>query len=780
MSSSSRDPSSLDADEAGRREFAKARKGFAPNEVRAHMLALANEIKRLQGIESQLTSKVDHLEERLSEQGSLDPSHLSRVLGDETVRVIDAAREAADEIRTRAEDNASRLVKEAQERVTKMNEDAAELRESSAREADELVGTARAKADEILADANRAATELSRDAEEDAASMREKASKVLAERTQAAEEEATRIRDAAQQAKSDADEYAARIRGAADDDAARIRRDAEEAASRIRAEAAAVADQRAIESGLVAEQEIEAARDRGREMIREAKDAREKMLRDLAERRKTGRQQLEALRAGRERLLDAFDAARSALDGATADLVVSLPEAREAADAAARSVDDDIDAAVAELEQEIVASRVGDDDPDDDADQVQSEATAELETVELIEIEVTDENADTGEIAIVADTADAAAGRDVEANDASADDEAFEPADDELSPQTGHLRLVASATAGEVAASASEDADADADDDLDFDDDDEPASQGADVEQLFARLRSAQPPGDETGVGNDDDIASQADATVIDLNPPSAAEPTDDLGVDGETDESDESDEVESDDEEGPGGEQSLLDERDRLLSSLEKSLTRRLKRVVTDQENSVLDRVRRDRKARSADDLLPSGTDALEVMVRSVRGDLTKAVEAGAEFLRTTSSDDGVPLAIDAILVELVAKLDEWVQAPLRTRLERIVKATDDRSHDRSELVEQLRASYREWRNDKLPELSGDVATLAFNRGVLESANPSAAMCWVVDHGGLPCADAEDNRLAGALAVGEQYPTGDLCPPAHPGCRCLLVPGSR
>jgi hypothetical protein len=46
-----------------------------------------------------------------------------------------------------------------------------------------------------------------------------------------------------------------------------------------------------------------------------------------------------------------------------------------------------------------------------------------------------------------------------------------------------------------------------------------------------------------------------------------------------------------------------------------------------------------------------------------------------------------------------------------------------------------------------------------------------------VPDNAGQPCADAEDNALAGALPCGEAFPTGDVLPPAHPGCRCILVP---
>jgi hypothetical protein len=46
-----------------------------------------------------------------------------------------------------------------------------------------------------------------------------------------------------------------------------------------------------------------------------------------------------------------------------------------------------------------------------------------------------------------------------------------------------------------------------------------------------------------------------------------------------------------------------------------------------------------------------------------------------------------------------------------------------------------------------------------------------------VVDRAGEPCPDAEDNALAGVVPAGEPFPTGVCQPPAHPGCRCMVLP---
>jgi hypothetical protein len=46
----------------------------------------------------------------------------------------------------------------------------------------------------------------------------------------------------------------------------------------------------------------------------------------------------------------------------------------------------------------------------------------------------------------------------------------------------------------------------------------------------------------------------------------------------------------------------------------------------------------------------------------------------------------------------------------------------------------------------------------------------------WVPDPERGACPDCDDNVLAGTIAKGDEFPTGDRCAPAHPGCRCLVL----
>jgi hypothetical protein len=113
----------------------------------------------------------------------------------------------------------------------------------------------------------------------------------------------------------------------------------------------------------------------------------------------------------------------------------------------------------------------------------------------------------------------------------------------------------------------------------------------------------------------------------------------------------------------------------------------------------------------------------------------------------------------------------------PLRLRLERAVA---DAEGDSAELSNLVRAIYREWKNQRIDEQLDDIVRTAFGRGALAAAVPGQPICWIVDPDGPPCSDAEDNSLGGITPAGQPFPTEHVCAPAHPGCRCMIVPAGR
>ena len=83
----------------------------------------------------------------------------------------------------------------------------------------------------------------------------------------------------------------------------------------------------------------------------------------------------------------------------------------------------------------------------------------------------------------------------------------------------------------------------------------------------------------------------------------------------------------------------------------------------------------------------------------------------------------------------------------------------------------------YREFKGQELDAIVGDTLAAAWALGVYDATPRGATLRWVAAVEGQ-CPDCDDNALEPTVK-GEPFPTGQPHPPAHPGCRCLLVPQS-
>jgi hypothetical protein len=89
--------------------------------------------------------------------------------------------------------------------------------------------------------------------------------------------------------------------------------------------------------------------------------------------------------------------------------------------------------------------------------------------------------------------------------------------------------------------------------------------------------------------------------------------------------------------------------------------------------------------------------------------------------------------------------------------------------------LATAIAARYREWRTRDLEPHLGDLLAFAYARGAYDAAPSGARLRWVPAELGQ-CPDADDNALEPTVK-GQPFPTGQSCPPAHPGCRCVAIP---
>ncbi len=117
------DPSSPTA--VSTANFSSARRGYEPEEVREFLRMVAAELARLQEREKFLERELRTSQRNAPSAGiALDEEVVTRMLGEEAVRILSTAREAANQIKMRAEDGASRVLREATDEAQRLREEA--------------------------------------------------------------------------------------------------------------------------------------------------------------------------------------------------------------------------------------------------------------------------------------------------------------------------------------------------------------------------------------------------------------------------------------------------------------------------------------------------------------------------------------------------------------------------------------------------------------------------------------------------------------------------------
>ena len=528
-------------------------------------------------------------------------------------------------------------------------------------------------------------------------------------------------RESASQIKIRAEEGAARILREATDDANRTREQAEIDASRKRTDAAADADA-----------EVSLAKQQGREMVNEARAYRERVLSELTRRRELARQQIEQLILGRDRLLQVFERARLVAVDVVSELT-PLGEPDEYVDLSpttgpvpmmvpARSLAASTDPATVASADVAVDVGVGVDVDDTDAVAADTDAADDADT-DAVETQWEEASEHEGE--------DEGDREDATASDSEADAATDVTIDRAADPQPTAMPDEASAVGSENVVELFPG---------------KPESEThVDTGALFARLRAGST--DSDGATDDRDRDTDRGAGRVDADVDVSAE--------------------------------SIFDRRDTALVPLIVASARKLKRVLADEQNDVLDALRKTVAVTELSAILPPDSEHVGRYADAIGDELHAAAVAGAGTTGDGSSaalrksigksigkSVGLDPARSAIAADLVG--------PLRERLSRSVT---DGAGDNDDITKRVRAVYREWKTQHIDNQLDDVFRLAYGSGALAAAAPGTRLCWMVDPHGPACPDAEDNALAGPVEAGDAYPTGHTSAPAHAGCRCLLAP---
>jgi len=536
----------------------------------------------------------------------------------------------------------------------------------------------------------------------------------------------TTAREAAKQQIARAAETAERLVREASSDAARIRQEAEIESSRQRNDA--VAD---------VEAEIELAKQQGREMVIEAREYREKVLSELARRRELAREQIEHLIHDRDRLVAAFDRARLAAN----DVVGDLTEFDELSEEVAR---------ISGLNTPVDATAPIFFDHTKDPDAIpQSSESIEVEkvvgviaesidstTVEIVEITETTEvveAADEIEVEeLVEETPDTTVIAMHEAPAGMSEHPSSEPPAQEHIAEVVQLfgkkrkdaevqQVVTEVVEQPVAAVEVVEAKK------------QPAAttpQKKSVDDLFARLKQT----------NTAEVARTAKPKVV-----------------------------------VPKVDQGVFDHRDTALEPILVLITRKMKRVLADEENSMLTYLQGKKSIVALEKVLPAADEHLQMYVEALAEDVISAAMAGAQSLSKSLKADLRKRVTRSAVMQVVSRtMDESTIRPLREKIQRAVEQSNG---DKDEMSNLIRSVYREMKMQRVEQQVSDIARMAYSRGAYLVLDQGTKVCWMVDPNGPSCADAEDNSLAGSTDLGSEFPTGHIHPTAHAGCRCLIAP---
>ncbi len=554
----------------------------------------------------------------------------------------------------------------------------------------------------------------------------------------------TVAREAAAQMRVRAAEAAERLVREANADAIRVREDADIETSRRRSDA--VSD---------VEAELELAKQQGREMVNEAREYREKVLSELARRRELARQQIEQLIHSRDRLVNAFDRARHAANDVVGDLAEFDDLSNEVAHATG-------------ITKPVSENTSGFIDHAQDPEAIPQKITGR-QLLEVVEEEATEHEEIVLEITteesvepVVEDVAEEVVLEEVETNITSIHEEQVgmsdHPSTDapvaermaEVVQLFGNKRREATITPvvtpaptpestakvetpkiAEVKPQTSK----------------TPAKTLAkkSVDDLFANLRKTSTA----------DVARTAKPKTVSVEPtetktksPKAVVPK----VDG-----------------------LVFERRDEVLAPIMVALTSKIKRVLADEENSMLTYLQGKKAAVALEKVLPEPSVHVQGYIEAVAEDVMSAAMGGAKSLSSSLKADLRRKVTSSAVMQVMSKnIDDVLVRPLRDRIQRCIEQSDG---DREEMSKLIRSVYREWKMQRVEQHIGDIARLAYSRGAYLVLEQGTSVCWMVDPNGPPCADAEDNSLAGAIALGTDFPTGHAHPTAHTGCRCLVTP---
>jgi len=554
-------------------------------------------------------------------------------------------------------------------------------------------------------------------------------------------EEAARVLTAARDA-------SAQIRDRAEESATRLVKDAAEDAVRIRESAVLEAARIREDSGADAESEIEMAKQQGRDMVNEAREYREKVLSELSRRRDAARSQIEQLLHGRDRLMNAFERARLASEDVIGGLTDAHDEPEFIVDLSPTTgpvpiinsehpsvkVFDREEVIVEEEPAEVVANVV----IFDHETEAEIEVVVEEDSVEIVdEVQIVDVlhpvHTPTDIAPSVEESVSVEATETPQSNVVSLFGRGRRSVDMPEIEIEAEAEVEVPVVEAVVAPVVKKDVVA--------------------VDDIFAKLRAGSTADVAAKAMTASDIVKDEKPVVKTAAPKTEKKAKAKPVV--------------------PVVDPARFEERNEELSPVVVAMARKLKRVLADEQNTVLGNVRAKRSSLDIDAVLGTEAEHSARYADAVAEDSMAAASAGAKSVKAAGGSSR-RVTQKAIAAHAVSSITAGLVAGFR---EDARIAIGEAEGDRDVLLGLIRDVYRSWKTERIDSHVDDIACSSYSHGAYLALEPGSRITWMAEPDTNCCSECEDNSLGGSVVRGDDFPTGHSHPPAHAGCRCLVAP---
>lgn len=212
------------------------------------------------------------------------------------------------------------------------------------------------------------------------------------------------------------------------------------------------------------------------------------------------------------------------------------------------------------------------------------------------------------------------------------------------------------------------------------------------------------------------------------------------------------------------------LEQRTEALGDLPNQSARRLKRLLQEEHNDILDRLRTRKARKDAEQIVATSEEQLARFVEGLGQVLGDAFREG----RRAAGGTGDGNAQDPVRRQVTRQ----VVKPLRSEVIEAIQAGLDAEDSPSAVAERASDVFRVWKGVRTEMLGEGMAYAAYHQGIVDcwASETSSRKVWVLaEEDECPGDVCARNAGAGPLEPKAAFPSGHILPPAHGGCLCTL-----